>query len=45
MARWLVALCRSSMCHVRGDEHDLRAELRNVLPPHELEWLAASPHR
>lgn len=44
-ARWLMALCRSCMCHLRGDEHDLREELQGILRPQELEWLRASQHR
>jgi hypothetical protein len=43
-ARWLLALARSSMAHLRGDEHDLRRELKEVLSPRELDWLCASPH-
>jgi predicted membrane chloride channel (bestrophin family) len=42
--RWLVAYCRSLMCHLRPGE-DLRAELEGKLKPEELEALLSSAHR
>ncbi|KAI7836516.1 hypothetical protein COHA_009617 [Chlorella ohadii] len=42
--RWLVAYCRSLMCHLRPGE-DLRAELEGKLKPEELDALLKSAHR
>uniref|UniRef100_A0A7S0S469 Uncharacterized protein n=1 Tax=Chlamydomonas leiostraca TaxID=1034604 RepID=A0A7S0S469_9CHLO len=44
LARWLVALSRASMAHLR-DEHDLARELSGVLEPSEMKVLLASSHR
>ncbi|KAJ9511283.1 hypothetical protein QJQ45_017130 [Haematococcus lacustris] len=44
LARWLVALARCCMVHVR-DEHHFETELRHILTPQELQWLARSSHR
>jgi predicted membrane chloride channel (bestrophin family) len=45
LARWVKALARSSMCHLRDGEHDLGSVLQGELQPKELELLVASKHR
>lgn len=44
--RWMMALCRASMVHLRGqNDVELRQELQGVLPPAEMEALLASFHK
>mmetsp|Transcript_4928 Transcript_4928/g.11675 ORF Transcript_4928/g.11675 Transcript_4928/m.11675 type:complete len:406 (+) Transcript_4928:143-1360(+) len=43
-SRWLIALAKSSMVHLR-DEHELRRELAGGLNDHELDALDASDNR
>ena len=45
LTRWLIALSKSSMAHLRDGEHELRSMLSGVLQPQEMQWLEASQHR
>lgn len=46
ISRWLIAFAKCCMVHLRDVHcHDLRAELVNVLLPHELETLLQSGNR
>lgn len=42
--RWAAAYSKSLMCHLR-DDHDPAFELKDTLPPNELEQFLASKHR
>ncbi|EFN53422.1 hypothetical protein CHLNCDRAFT_136634 [Chlorella variabilis] len=44
LCRWTAAYSRALMCHVREDS-DLEAELRKVLPAHEVEAVVLAKHR
>ena len=44
LCRWDIAFSRALMCHLRADG-DLAAELRGVLPLHELDALLHATHR
>ncbi|KAG2494631.1 hypothetical protein HYH03_007150 [Edaphochlamys debaryana] len=43
LGRWLVALCRSTMVNLR-DEHNLQAEMREVLQPEEVQAVVEALH-
>ena len=44
LCRWIMAYSRSLMCHLRPGEN-LEAELKDILPEHEIKALLASAHR
>ena len=44
LCRWIMAYSRSLMCHLRPGEN-LEAELKDILPQHEIKALLASAHR
>mmetsp|Transcript_12389 Transcript_12389/g.26765 ORF Transcript_12389/g.26765 Transcript_12389/m.26765 type:complete len:438 (+) Transcript_12389:76-1389(+) len=45
IARWLVALAKSSMVHFQGTEQEFQNIMKGVLRPEELEWLTRIRHR